>query len=96
MILSLSQIEKQRIFISGQIGLIPSSLNLPSPQSLAQETALSCQHVERVVTALENNASGQWKGHAQLAIYWLQNVPDLHLVRSACDGSEVCILRVPT
>lgn len=60
----------ERMFISGQIGLIPASLSLPSPQDPETETALAFQHVERVVDAVRKS-SGQWKGHIQLAIYWL-------------------------
>ena len=71
----------QRIFISGQIGLIPSHLALPSPPSLAKEMALACQHVTRVTQALQNNASGNWTAHTQLAIYWLASVDNLAHVR---------------
>ena len=38
-----------RVFISGQIGLIPSSLTLPAPQSLALEAALGRQVVVKVL-----------------------------------------------
>ncbi|KAJ7228530.1 hypothetical protein GGX14DRAFT_613390 [Mycena pura] len=64
------------IFVSGQIGLIPSSLSLPSPQSLALETALALQHVSRVASAL-STSTGAWIGHTQLALYWLANIADL-------------------
>ncbi|KAI0353573.1 hypothetical protein OH77DRAFT_1458188 [Trametes cingulata] len=73
----------ERVFISGQIGLIPSSLSLPSPQSLAMETALSFQHVHRVVKALKNNSGGGWAGHYQGIVYWLVNQDDVPLVRNA-------------
>ncbi|KAF7352671.1 Diphthine--ammonia ligase [Mycena venus] len=68
-----------KVFISGQIGLIPRSLSLPSPQSLAFETALSLQHVNRVTQALGTNTGG-WAGHTQLAIYWLANASHLPAV----------------
>ncbi|KAJ7179009.1 hypothetical protein C8R46DRAFT_1159714 [Mycena filopes] len=70
----------ERVFISGQIGLIPASLSLPSPQSLAVETALSLQHVARVAEALATNTGG-WTGNTQLALYWLANASDLSSVR---------------
>ncbi|CDO71303.1 hypothetical protein BN946_scf184908.g60 [Trametes cinnabarina] len=73
----------ERIFISGQIGLIPSSLTLPSPQSLAFEIALAFQHVHRVVDALKNNSGGGWTGHHQAIIYWLANGDDIPPVREA-------------
>ncbi|KAJ7507949.1 hypothetical protein B0H11DRAFT_1849356 [Mycena galericulata] len=69
------------VFISGQIGLIPSSLSLPSPQYLALETALSLQHISRVTSVLSTNTGGGWTGHTQLALYWLSNVSDLSEVK---------------
>lgn len=77
------QIQNQRIFISGQIGLLPRNLELPSPQSLTQETAMACQHVSRVIEALKNNSGGGWEGHIQLALYWVQNWQDLPHVKTA-------------
>ncbi|GBE79662.1 Diphthine--ammonia ligase [Sparassis crispa] len=70
----------ERVFISGQIGLVPSSLNLPSPPSLALETALSFQHVDRVLSAMKTD---RWDGHVQGAIYWLANASDIPHVRKA-------------
>ena len=60
----------EHMFMSGQIGLIPASLSLPSPKDPAAETALVFQHTERVADAVRKS-SGQWKGNTQLAIYWL-------------------------
>ncbi|KAJ6539476.1 hypothetical protein B0H19DRAFT_361581 [Mycena capillaripes] len=76
-----------RVFISGQIGLIPRSLSLPSPQSLAVETALSLQHVERVTQAISTN-SGGWSGHTQLGLYWLANASDLSAVKQGNSAVE--------
>ncbi|OSD04160.1 hypothetical protein PYCCODRAFT_1407777 [Trametes coccinea BRFM310] len=78
----------ERIFISGQIGLIPSSLTLPSPQSLGFESALLFQHVHRVVEALKNNSGGGWAGHYQGIVYWLANGNDIPLVREASAAHE--------
>ncbi|KAF9569327.1 hypothetical protein CPC08DRAFT_653266 [Agrocybe pediades] len=66
-----------RVFISGQIGLIPSQLALPTPKSLGTELALACQHVDRIAVALRENAGGAWDGHTQLAIYWAVNIYDI-------------------
>ncbi|KAK7695941.1 hypothetical protein QCA50_000580 [Cerrena zonata] len=74
-------INEQTIFMSGQIGLIPRNLTLPSPPSLATETALASQHVERVTRALCD--TGKWKPHSQLTLYWLQNAADIPAVRHA-------------
>ena len=78
------------MFISGQIGLLPRSLELPSPPSLALETALACQHVRRITEALKNNSGGGWQGHTQLALYWLQNFADLRHVKPAVADLVSC------
>ncbi|MBW0470339.1 hypothetical protein O181_010054 [Austropuccinia psidii MF-1] len=38
-----------RIFVAGQIGLIPASLTLPTPPSFLQEAVLSLQHTRRIL-----------------------------------------------
>ncbi|KAF8630333.1 hypothetical protein AX15_002983 [Amanita polypyramis BW_CC] len=72
----------ERVFVSGQIGLVPSSLSLPSPQSLELETALACQHASRICNSVSENTGG-WKGYAQSIIYWLANIDDTSRVRKA-------------
>ncbi|KAF9008948.1 hypothetical protein BDQ17DRAFT_1398065 [Cyathus striatus] len=65
-------------FVSGQIGLIPSSLALPSPRSTARELALAMQHVYRIKTVLQSITGNNWTGFPQVMIYWLtdpKNVP---------------------
>ncbi|KIP07008.1 hypothetical protein PHLGIDRAFT_106172 [Phlebiopsis gigantea 11061_1 CR5-6] len=90
-------VRDQRIFVSGQIGLIPSTLTLPSPRSLAKETALACQHVERVVKALQSNSGGGWEGHVQLTLYWMVNFGDVRHVKKAVDADGPRLfLGVPT
>ncbi|KAK0498609.1 hypothetical protein EDD18DRAFT_1158378 [Armillaria luteobubalina] len=79
-------ISDERVFISGQIGLIPPSLSMPSPPSLALETVLSIQHVDRIVTALKENSS--WVGHCQATIFWLANASYLDLVAVAHEMYE--------
>ena len=81
------------MFISGQIGLLPYNLTLPTPQNLPLETALACQHVERISRALQTNSGGGWEGHVQLAVYWLQNYDDVAVVREAVKDL-VCMLKV--
>lgn len=85
-------IQDQRIFISGQIGLISSTLSLPEPQSLALEASLACQHVERVIRALQSNSGGGWEGHFQLALYWMTRYNDLKHVKPAVDNLVCPIL----
>ncbi|PPQ99038.1 hypothetical protein CVT24_003598 [Panaeolus cyanescens] len=72
----------EHIFISGQIGLIPSQLLLPSPQSLPMELALSSQHVNRVISAVKENHGGSWTGYEELVIYWLSDVCDIPPVKA--------------
>ncbi|KAJ3971502.1 hypothetical protein EV361DRAFT_989549 [Lentinula raphanica] len=80
----------ERLFISGQIGLIPSSISLPSPCSLATEIALSIQHADRIVEVLRNG----WEGFTQMAIYWLSDASHADAVRNAIkayDGDKVSV-----
>ena len=78
---SLFQIDG-RVFISGQIGLIPSSLSLPSPRSLSLESALAFQHVKRLTDVLGSSTNG-WKGCTQSTMYWLVDANDVMHVRMA-------------
>ncbi|CAA7259881.1 unnamed protein product [Cyclocybe aegerita] len=71
----------ERVFISGQIGLIPSHLALPLPRSLAKEMALASQHVARITSALKENSGGGWEGHIQLTIYWTTESANLSHVK---------------
>ena len=83
----------ERVFISGQIGLIPSSLSIPSPPSIGYETALSSQHVDRVVQALQNTSGGGWDGHAQNTLYWFINDHDVPLVKKALGNVRDSLLK---
>ena len=78
----------ERIWVSGQIGLVPSSLTLPSPPSLAIETALTFQHVDRVTNALKANSGGGWHGFAQVVLYWLTKSSDIVHVKQASRAYE--------
>ncbi|KAG6869305.1 hypothetical protein C0993_000058 [Termitomyces sp. T159_Od127] len=85
----------ERIFISGQIGLIPAQLFLPSPRSLAMETALASQHVSRVIDVLKSTSSEKWTGHTQLALYWLTDINSLNRVKSVINAPSN-VPRTPT
>lgn len=52
------------------------------------ETALSFQHVERVVNALKTNSGGGWNGHAQFILHWLANSSDITHVKKAAKAYE--------
>lgn len=73
----------ERVFISGQIGLIPAKMELPPDKNLALETALSFQHAESVKTALTGNTGGGWEGVTQGAICWLADSRDVEAVKAA-------------
>ncbi|KAI5830420.1 hypothetical protein K523DRAFT_381775 [Schizophyllum commune Tattone D] len=73
----------ERVFVSGQIGLIPASLAFPSPASLSTETALAFQHAERIVEAVQSNNGGGWTGQVQSAVYWLAEGADARHVNAA-------------
>jgi diphthine-ammonia ligase len=85
----------ESVFISGQIGLIPSQLTMPFT-SLAKEVALSSQHVARIAAALRDNAGGGWEGHTTLNLYWFTSLCSLshlkkgHLVLKVLFTSVVC------
>lgn len=61
-----------RVFVSGQIGMIPRDLSLPSPRSLTLEAALCMQHADRIAHAL-SESSGRWTGYSQLIVFWLSD-----------------------
>jgi diphthine-ammonia ligase len=85
----------ERVFVSGQIGLVPCSLGIPSPQSLATEIALASQHSDRIVKALSGNAGGAggpWDtGHAQLILYWVTQEPDISHAIAAAQRLDVSL-----
>lgn len=58
----------QRLFIAGQIPLLPASLTLPSPPDFAMECALSLQHVRR---AWRGSTEGRWKGWTEGGVCWV-------------------------
>ncbi|TFK55996.1 hypothetical protein OE88DRAFT_1622520 [Heliocybe sulcata] len=74
-----------RIFISGQIGLIPSSMSMPSPRSISTETTLVYQHVKRVMEVLKGHHPNARPGHTQLALYWLSRKADIPILRTATE-----------
>lgn len=90
LILCSSSQTDERIFISGQIGLLPSQLTLPSPPSLGLETALASQHVSRITRALKTNSGGGWDGQTQGILYWLADRNDLDLIKAAHVDLNVC------
>jgi diphthine-ammonia ligase len=64
------------IFVSGQIGMLPRSLALPTPRSFAQEVALASQHAQRIIDVLKSSTGGGWAGHPMLNIFWYSRTLD--------------------
>ena len=84
--LNLKSQAEERITISGQIGLKPSNLTLPMPQSLATEFVLSSQHVARVTAALRRG----WEGLTQSTIYFSDDTKHMHVIRKGHKLLNVC------
>ena len=59
-----------RLSIAGQIGLIPASLQLPSPRSFAMEVALALKHVRSVMDVMREG-NGGWHGWMEGGIVWV-------------------------
>lgn len=78
----------QRVFVSGQIGLVPSSNMLPSPQSLPLETALSLRHLRCVTNAIKPSSVAPWDGATQGVISWLAYPNNLVSVKRGMDASK--------
>ncbi|KAH9179854.1 hypothetical protein EDB89DRAFT_1923539 [Lactarius sanguifluus] len=80
----------ERVFVSGQIGLVPSSLTIPFPRSPGTEIPLVSQHADRVVEALlpNNNAGDGSEGHAQMVLYWLTQERHVSYAITAAQGLD--------
>jgi len=80
-----------RIFVSGQIGLIPASNSLPVPRSLVDELALSLRHIRSVTQVVKEAASISKNAVIQGTISWLRHSSDLIPVQHGMTASEyVC------
>ncbi|KAF8517819.1 hypothetical protein JB92DRAFT_2904701 [Gautieria morchelliformis] len=78
----------EHVFVSGQIGLVPSNNSLPSPQSLAQEVALSMRHARSVSNAMRHSSAVHWDGVTLGAIFWLACAHHLVPIRRGVAASE--------
>ncbi|PAV20984.1 meiotically up-regulated 71 [Pyrrhoderma noxium] len=79
---SQSIILDERIWISGQIGMIPSTLQLPTPPNFAREAALSFQHAHRIMKALTEMYGTNWKTLVQGLVCWLVNESDIPAIQN--------------
>lgn len=83
------------IFISGQIGMIPSTLQLPSPPSFPREAALSFQHASRILKALQDMYGATWSTKIQGLICWLVSQTDVSVAQKF-DKALSTYVSVPT
>lgn len=83
------------IFVSGQIGMLPANLALPSPPSLAEEVALASQHTGRIVRALESGTGGGWEGIPMLNVFWYADVADALAVRGCVVSARAYLKCLP-
>jgi diphthine-ammonia ligase len=79
----------ERVFLAGQIPLIPSTLSLPTPSSFPVEASLSLKHVRSIVLALREGTGGGWdSGFVEGCICWVPRWDsDLEGARCAWDAS---------
>lgn len=69
------KIDRQWMFVSGQIGLIPRNMTMPDPPSVAREIALALQHADRVSSATMDGLA--ISAHSKIihsAIVWMVDV----------------------
>ncbi|KAF8607959.1 hypothetical protein BDV93DRAFT_467629 [Ceratobasidium sp. AG-I] len=59
---SQAVIAQDQVYVSGQIGLVPARMALPSPPSFATEAALAFQHAVRVISALRDGPTTVLQG----------------------------------
>ncbi|KAH8118362.1 hypothetical protein DFH11DRAFT_1849706 [Phellopilus nigrolimitatus] len=70
-----------RIFISGQIGMQPSTLTLPEPANVILEAALAFQHVHKILAVLRETYGRTWRLATQCLLCWLTDVADVALLQ---------------
>lgn len=87
----------EKLFVAGQIGLIPATLALPQPPSFALEAALSSQHARRIVKAMQEGTGGGFSGRMDSCICWLsgRSASFSAKVRAAKAAWQACSLNTP-
>lgn len=76
------QIGRKRVFISGQIGLIPQNMTLPTPSNIVLEMALSLQHAERIaILTMETLGMSSRSQRIDSAIFW---ITDASAIQGVC------------
>ncbi|KLO15862.1 hypothetical protein SCHPADRAFT_920076 [Schizopora paradoxa] len=78
-----------QIFISGQIGMQPSDLSMPTPSSFPLEAALSFQHASRITSLLKDMFGSTWAFATQLTLCWLASPSFVNVMRSIRSCSQI-------
>lgn len=64
-------------------------MKLPNPRSLADELALSLQHIRRISNGLPEVHDGNWRGVYQGLVAWVVHEQDIPAVKKGLVVSEV-------
>jgi len=64
-------------------------MTLPDPRSLADEMALSLQHIRRISNGLPDVHDGNWRGVYQGLVAWVMREQDIAAVKKGLAISEV-------
>ncbi|GAC95882.1 endoribonuclease [Pseudozyma hubeiensis SY62] len=89
---SQSLVQAEKVWIAGQIGLVPADLILPREEDL--QTALSIQHARRIFKATMNDMGGRSveKGWVEGGICWVDAEDRVEVARRAwvsqCEGND--------
>ncbi|GAK67674.1 meiotically up-regulated 71 protein [Moesziomyces antarcticus] len=75
---SQSLLVAEKIWVAGQIGLVPADLSLP--EDAPTQAALSIQHARRIVKATVNDLGGRkvQRGWVEGGICWIEHAEDVH------------------
>ena len=64
-------------------------MTLPNPRSLAEEIALSLQHIRRISNGLPEIHDGNWRGVRQGLVAWVVHGHNISAVKKGLAVSEV-------
>lgn len=72
------------MFVSGQIGLIPKNMSMPTPPNVAFELVLSLQHAERIATLTMDTLGTSLRSQRNdSVILWMTKAS---AIRKVCDA----------
>lgn len=86
---SQSLVQAEKVWVAGQIGLVPADLTLPDAEGKqALQTALSIQHARRILKATLNDMGGRSvaKGWVEGGVCWVNGSEMVEVARCAWMG----------